>query len=44
MLTKSEIIMFLARMLYPTYYFDIFEEIITGRQKDKKIIEYGGVN
>lgn len=37
MLTKSEIIMFLARMLYPTYYFDIFEEIITGRQKDKKI-------
>lgn len=36
-LTKSEIIMFLARMLYPTYYFDIFEEIITERQNDEKI-------
>jgi len=37
MLTKSEIIMFIARMLYPTYYFDIFEEIITDREKEEKI-------
>ena len=37
-LTQSEIIMFLARMLYPTYYFDLYEEIITNREKDEKLI------
>ena len=36
-LTVSEYLFFLARMLYPTYYFDLYEEIITNRQKDENI-------
>lgn len=37
-LSVYEYIMFLARMLYPTYYFDIYEEVITGREEDKKLL------
>ena len=36
-LTRGEFIMFLARMLYPTYYFDQFEIIINGFTTDKQI-------
>lgn len=33
-----EYMMFFARMIYPTYYFDMYEEIITGRIKDENIL------
>lgn len=36
-LTPKEHITFLARMLYPTYYFDLFEEIISGKESEEKI-------
>ncbi len=36
-LLAEETIIFLARMLYPTYYFDLFEEIITGKLDENKI-------
>ena len=29
--------LFLARMIYPTYYYDLYEEIITNRKKDEEI-------
>ena len=41
-LTEEEHVLFLARMLYPTYYFDVFEDIISGKRKEceiKKIID-----
>lgn len=34
-----DFITFFARMLYPTYYFDIYEEIITNRKKDEELIK-----
>lgn len=37
--SSSEFIIFFSRMLYPTYYFDIFEEVITNRKEDKDIIK-----
>ena len=36
-LTQEEHLLFLARMIYPTYYFDLYEEIITNRKKDEEI-------
>lgn len=36
---QSDFITFFSRMLYPTYYFDIFEEIITNRKKDEELIK-----
>ena len=36
-LTTNEYLLFLSRMIYPTYYFDIYEEIITNRKKDEEI-------
>ena len=36
-LTKEEYLLFLARMIYPTYYFDLYEEIITNRKNDEEI-------
>ena len=38
-LSTYEYMMFFARMLYPTYYFDLYEEIITNREDDKKLIQ-----
>ena len=41
-LNTSEHLFFLARMLYPTYYFDLYGEIISGKTEDeelKKIID-----
>lgn len=36
-LTNQEYLLFFARMLYPTYYYDIFEQIIKGKKEDKEI-------
>ena len=36
-LSKEEYLLFLARMIYPTYYYDLYEEIITNRKKDEEI-------
>ena len=36
-LSTHEYLLFLARMIYPTYYFDLYEEIITNRKKDEDI-------
>ncbi len=36
-LSTHEYLLFLARMIYPTYYFDLYEEIITNRKKDEEI-------
>ncbi len=36
-LSTYEYILLLARMIYPTYYFDLYEEIITNRKKDEEI-------
>ena len=38
-LTMYEYIMFLSRMLYPTYYFDSFEEIIENKKDEKKLCD-----
>lgn len=41
-LSGTEYLLFLARMLYPTYYFDLYEDIISGNKDDddmKKIID-----
>ena len=37
-LTTSEHILFFARMLYPTYYYDLFEKIITNEKEEKEIL------
>lgn len=36
-LTKEEAILFLARMLYPSYYFDIYDLIIQDKRKEEDI-------
>lgn len=36
-LTTAEYYLFLARMLYPTYYFDLYEEIVSGKKEEKEI-------
>ena len=36
-LTTAEYYLFLARMLYPTYYFDLYEEIIMGKKEEQEI-------
>lgn len=36
-LTMNDHITFLARMIYPTYYFDSFEKIISGKESENKI-------
>ena len=36
-LSTYEYYLFLARLIYPTYYFDLYEEIITDRKDDKAI-------
>ena len=36
-LSEIEYLLFLARLLYPTYYFDIFEDIISGKKEEKEI-------
>lgn len=34
-----DFITFFSRMLYPTYYFDIFEEVITNRKGDEELVK-----
>lgn len=36
-LSTYEYFLFLARLIYPTYYFDLYEEIITDRRPDEDI-------
>lgn len=36
-LSTYEYMLFLARLIYPTYYFDLYEEVITDRANDKEI-------
>ena len=38
-LSIEEHILFLARMLYPTYYFDLFEKIIKKEKAEKEILD-----
>ena len=37
-LNSEEYILFLARMMYPTYYYDLFEKIIKKEKEEKEII------
>lgn len=36
-LSTYEYIMFLARLIYPTYYFDMYEQIISGKVKEQEL-------
>lgn len=36
-LSETEHLLFLARMIYPTYYFDLFEDVISEKADDKQI-------
>lgn len=36
-LSTYEYMLFLARLIYPTYYFDLYEEVITDRANDEEI-------
>ena len=36
-LSTYEYLLFLARMLYPTYYFDLYEDIISGSKNDSEL-------
>ncbi len=36
-LSISEYLLLLARLIYPTYYFDLYEEIITNRKNEQEI-------
>ncbi len=36
-LSHEEYLLFLARMLYPTYYFDLYEDIISGKESDEAL-------
>ena len=38
-LNDDEYVLFLARMLYPTYYYDLFEKIILGEKDEEEIIK-----
>ena len=36
-LSRNESVLFLARLIYPSYYFDLYDEIIKGNEKEEKI-------
>lgn len=36
-LTKDEVILFLSRLIFPTYYFDIYEQVYMGKKNEKDI-------
>ncbi len=36
-LTGNEYLLFLARMIYPTYYFDLYEDIISGAKSSEEL-------
>lgn len=36
-LTHQEVLLFLIRMIYPSYYFDKYDDIIKGKEKEEKI-------
>ena len=35
---KNEYIMLFSRLLFPTYYFDVYDDIINNNLKEEKII------
>ena len=37
--TRYEYQMFYARMLYPSYYFDIYEQIMNNQEEEQKLIK-----
>ena len=37
-LTEEELYLFFVRMCYPTFYFDLYEEIISGNKADKELL------
>ncbi len=39
-LNYYEIVLLFARLLYPTYYFDVYDEIIQGKTKEDKLYNY----
>lgn len=39
-LTYEEIMLFYIRLLYPSYYFDTYDEIIKGNLKEEKLLLY----
>ena len=38
-LTREELYLFYARMLFPSFYFDMYEKIINGSNKDKEMLK-----
>lgn len=38
-LTEYEYQMFFVRLLFPTFYFDIYEDVITGDEKEKELLK-----
>ncbi|MEG0026384.1 MAG: hypothetical protein RR847_04345 [Bacilli bacterium] len=38
-LTVNECLLFLGRMFYPTFYFDIYEDILLGQNKEKQLLK-----
>lgn len=37
-LTVDECVLFLGRMIYPTYYFDIYEQVVENKMPEKKLL------
>ncbi|MEG2311286.1 MAG: hypothetical protein RSB72_01150 [Bacilli bacterium] len=38
-LTVNECLLFLGRMFYPTFYFDIYEDILLGQKEEKQLLK-----
>lgn len=38
-LTINECLLFLSRMFYPTFYFDIYENVLQGKEKEKSLLK-----
>ena len=38
-INKDRIILLISRLLFPTYYFDLYENIVIGQEKEEKLIE-----
>ena len=39
-LTPNEIISFFARMIFPTYYFDCYQNVLLGEEKGESLLKY----
>ena len=38
-LTINSCLLFLSRMFYPTFYFDIYENVLQGKEKEKSLLK-----